>query len=61
MKKTYIAPAITELKMENNAIMAASGPASTGGNIGNLESAGDPFGESQNAKFRDVRSDLWEE
>lgn len=25
MKKTYIAPAITELKMENNAIMAASG------------------------------------
>lgn len=44
MKKTYIAPAITELKMENNAIMAASGTGTTpGGNISNITEENDPF------------------
>ncbi len=58
MKKTYIAPAITELKMENNAIMAASGTGTApGGNILDLTEETDPFGNTTTAK----RSDLWEE
>lgn len=58
MKKTYIAPAITELKMENNTIMAGStGSATTqGANIKNLEEATDPFG-GEGAKS----GNLWEE
>lgn len=57
MKKTYIAPAITELKMENNAIMAASGTGTTpGGNISNITEENDPFGATT-AK----RSSLWDE
>ncbi len=58
MKKTYIAPAITELKMENNTIMAASGTGTApGGNISNLTEETDPFGNTTNAK----RSGLWDE
>lgn len=57
MKKTYIAPAITELKMENNAIMAASGTGTTpGGNISNITEENDPFG-GEGAKS----GNLWEE
>lgn len=59
MKKTYIAPAITELKMENNTIMAGStGSATTqGANIKNLEEESDPFSTASSAK----RSNLWDE
>lgn len=58
MKKTYIAPAITELKMENNTIMAGStGSATPGGNLSNLkEETTDPFG-GEGAKS----GNLWEE
>lgn len=57
MKKTYIAPAITELKMENNTIMAGStGSATPGGNLSDLKEENDPF-EGEGAKS----GNLWEE
>lgn len=57
MKKTYIAPAITELKMENNTIMAGSGTAQ-GATIKNLvEVEDDPFSTTSSAKS----GNLWEE
>lgn len=57
MKKTYIAPAITELKMENNTIMAGStGSATPGGNLTDLKEETDPFG-GEGAKI----GNLWEE
>ncbi len=58
MKKTYIAPAITELKMENNTIMAGStGSTTPGASIKNLEEESDPFSAASSAK----RSNLWDE
>ncbi len=59
MKKTYIAPAITELKMENNTIMAGSTGSGTtqGANIKNLEEANDPFSTASSAKS----GNLWDE
>lgn len=58
MKKTYIAPAITELKMENNTIMAGSTGATTpGGNLSDLVEENDPFATTPSAK----RSNLWDE
>ena len=57
MKKTYIAPAITEMKMENNTIMAGStGSATPGGNLSDLKEETDPFG-GYGAKS----GNLWEE
>ena len=57
MKKTYIAPAITEMKMENNTIMAGStGSATPGGNLSDLQEETDPFG-GEGAKS----GNLWEE
>lgn len=57
MKKTYIAPAITELKMENNTIMAGSTGSTPGGNLSNLKEESDPFSTASSAK----RSNLWDE
>ena len=58
MKKTYIAPAITELKMENNTIMAGSTGATTpGGNLSDIVVEDDPFSTASSAK----RSNLWDE
>lgn len=58
MKKTYIAPAITELKMENNTIMSGSTGSAQGATIKNLvEVEDDPFSTNSSAK----RSNLWDE
>lgn len=57
MKKTYIAPAITELKMENNTIMAGSTGSAQGATIKNLEEANDPFSTASSAKS----GNLWDE
>lgn len=57
MKKTYIAPAITELKMENNTIMAGSTGSAQGATIKDLVEENDPFSTTSSAK----RSNLWDE